>query len=216
MQILLIRHGESEAIAGSSDAIDCALSPRGLSEAAAVAAAVAASGAVSRILSSPYRRCLQTAEVIRRVVQAPAEVLPALHEHHHDPYPAGAWPLASRSQLAEAFPDFLLPAAMPETHWAAVPEDRQRLWQRISGVVRDLLGRYETQAETRLAVVTHGAPASVFVQAFCLWTNPLRAGVQIDPGSVSVLRVEPDGRRVLAQLNVRPQSIANFQFPVGD
>jgi broad specificity phosphatase PhoE len=203
MQIILVRHGQSEAAAGLSSEIDCALTERGAAEAGAVAAALAGTG-VACILSSPFRRCLQTAEVIRRVTAAPAELCPALHEHHHDPYPAGPWPLLSKSQLAAAFPDFAAPSDMPETRWTAVPEDRERLWKRISSVVRQVLSRFEGQADARVVVVTHGAPASVFVQAFCLWTNPLRASVRIDPGSISILEVDADGRRVLVQLNSRP------------
>jgi hypothetical protein len=32
-------------------------------------------------------------------------------------------------------------------------------------------------------------------------------GVQVDPGSISILRVDPDGRRVLSQLNCHPAPI---------
>ena len=207
MRIYLVRHGESEAIAGTSHEVDCALTPAGVDQAGAIAAALAARGGVDRVLSSPYRRCLQTAEVIRRVTSAPAELWPAVHEHHHDPYPAGEWPLPTRDQLAEAFPGFAAPADMPASRWAAVPEDRERLWLRISAAVRELLGRFERQVDARVVVVTHGAPASVFVQAFCLWTNPLRAGVRIDPGSMSLLEVDPDGRRILALLNHCPPPV---------
>ena len=206
MQIILVRHGESEAAVGLSEEIDCALTPRGIAQAGAAAAAIAADGATC-ILSSPFRRCLQTAEVLRRVTGAPCELCPALHEHHHGPYPPGDWPLPSRSEIAAAFPEFLVPADMPETHWAAVPEDRERLWKRISAAVREILSRFEGRTDARVVVITHGAPASVFVQAFCQWPNPLRVGVQVDPGSISILRVDPDGRRVLSQLNCHPAPI---------
>ena len=204
MWIYLIRHGESEALAGVSGDIDCSLTPLGLQQAGALAAALAGEG-LTCIFSSPFRRCLQTAEVIRRVTGAPAEFWPAVHEHHHEPYPAGAPALPTRAELAATFPEFVVPADMPERHWAAVPEDRPHQWQRIGGAVRSLLARFERQADARVAVVTHGAPASVFVQAFCLWTNPLRASVKIDPGSISILAVDPDGRRVLVRLNWLPE-----------
>ncbi len=207
MDIFLIRHGESEAAAGSSEEIDCALTAAGLAQAGAVAAALAPGG-VTRILSSPFRRCLQTAEVLRRVTGAPAELYPALHEHHHAPYPPGDWPLPGKSEIAAAFPDFAVPRDMPETHWAAVPEDRDRFWKRISAAAREVLLRFGGRGDARVALVTHGAAASVFVQAFCQWPNPLRVGVQVDPGSISILRVEPDGRRVLAKLNWLPQPLS--------
>jgi broad specificity phosphatase PhoE len=144
--------------------------------------------------------------VIRRVTGAPAELFPALHEHQHDPLPAG-WPLPGKTSIAKDFPYFQAPPDMPETHWATAPEDRPRLWQRMSGALNDILGRFQRQADARVAIVTHGAPASVFVQAFCQWTNPLHASVRIDPGSLSVLTMEPGGRRVLAQLNCMPPPI---------
>jgi len=204
MRIELIRHGESELLAGLSDDLDAPMTPLGLRQAGALAAELAPEG-LTAILSSPLRRCLQTAEVIRRVTGAPGEVWPVVHEHHHAPYAPGGWPLATKRQIAAAFPDFALPEDMPQTHWAAVPEDREHQWQRISQAVRELLGRFESTGDARVAVVTHGAPASVFVQAFCLWPNPLRAGVRIDPGSVTTLEVEPEtGRRVLLRLNHVP------------
>ena len=206
MEIFLIRHGQSTALAGASSEVDSLLTEHGAAQAGAVAAELAPGG-LGHIFSSPYRRCLQTAEILRRVTGAPAEFCPALHEHHHDPQAGGAWPLPTRSRLAAAFPDFAVPPGMPETHWAAVPEDREHFWKRISDAVREVLRRFEPQPDARVALVTHGAPASVFVQAFCMWTNPLRASVKIDPGSVSVLRVEPDGRRVLVQLNYCPRAI---------
>jgi broad specificity phosphatase PhoE len=205
MHIILVRHGQSEALAGLSNEVDCGLTADGAAQAGALAAALAPEG-LTWILSSPLRRCLLTAEVIRRVTGAPAELCPALHEHHHDPFPAG-WPLPGRASIAASFPHFIVPPDMPETHWASAPEDRPRLWQRMSGVVTEILDRFERQADARVAVVTHGAPASVFVQAFCQWTNPLRASVRIDPGSLSILTVESSGRRVLAQLNCMPPPI---------
>jgi broad specificity phosphatase PhoE len=206
MRIYLVRHGQSETLAGISEEIDCPLTPRGLEQAGAIAAALAGAG-LTQILTSPFRRCLQTAEVLRRVTGASAELWPAVHEHHHEPYPAGEWPLPTRSEIAAAFPDFLVPPGMPETHWAAVPEDRERQWQRISNAVRSLLERHEREPDAAVAVLTHGAPASVFVQSFCMWPNPLRVGVRIDPGTISILEVEPGGRRVLVRLNWPPEPV---------
>lgn len=210
MRVYLVRHGQSEALAGLTEDADCPLTQLGLAQAGAIAAALARSEtSFALVLSSPFRRCLQTAEVIRRVTGSQAEIWPAIHEHQGDPYPhpAGKWPLPTRSELAAAYPKFALPPDMPETHWAAVPEDRPRQWQRISTAVRELLARFARQADAAVAVITHGAPASVFVQAFCLWTNPLRAGVRIDPGSISILEVDRTGRRILVRLNWIPEAV---------
>ena len=203
MRIYLLRHGQSEANAGLSDAIDCGLTDLGARQSAAMAAALAQLG-VTRVLSSPYRRCLQTAEVIRSATGAPAELWPAVHEHHHDPFPPGPWPLPARAELARGWPNFAVPPDMPQTHWAAAPEDRAGQWRRMTGAVRQLLERFGGQADAAVVVVTHGAPASVFVQAFCQWQNPLRVSVHADPGSMSILEVDAAGRRHLVGLNWLP------------
>lgn len=203
MRIYLVRHGESEANAGLSDAIDCGLTDRGIRQGKAVAAALAEFG-VSRVLSSPYRRSLETSETIRSVTGAIAEFWPAVHEHHHDPFPPGTWPLPTRSDLERRWPNFVAPADMPQTHWASVPEDRPRQWQRITAAVHHLLGRFRSDTDAGVAVVTHQAPASVFVQAFCQWPNPLNVRVHIDPGSITILEVDLQERRHLIRVNWQP------------
>lgn len=204
MRIYLLRHGQSEGNAALTAEVDCGLTDVGAAQSAAAAAAVAAMG-VTRILSSPYRRCLQTAETVRGATGAPAEFFPAVHEHHHDPFPPGPWPLPARAELAHRWPGFAVPADMPPQRWAAVPEDRPGQWRRIGAAVQHLLERFGGQADAGVAVVTHGAPASVFVQAFCQWQNPLRVSVHVDLGSVSILEVDPAGRRHLVRLNWLPE-----------
>jgi hypothetical protein len=44
MQIILVRHGQSEALAGQSDDVDSGLTPLGLAQAGALAAALAPEG----------------------------------------------------------------------------------------------------------------------------------------------------------------------------
>ncbi len=206
MRIFLLRHAQSEANAGLSEAIDCGLTELGRCQSATVAQVLAGIG-VSHVLSSPYRRCLETAEVIRTVTAAPAEFWPAVHEHHHQPFPAGQWPLPPRSALVSQWPHFTAPPGMPEVRWAAVPEDRAGQWQRLSKAVSALLDRFESQVEAHVVVITHQAPASVFVQAFCQWTNPLNVRVHIDPATVTVLEVDRAGRRHLVCSNVPPESL---------
>jgi len=209
MRIYLLRHGQSQANAGISDTIDCSLTDLGKRQAEAVAEALSPVG-VDVILSSPYRRCLETAELIRRRSGAAAEFWPAIGEHHHDPFPPGPWPLPSRDELLRRWPGFVAPPQMPQLRWATVPEDRAGQWSRISKAVRDLLNRFCDQANRGVVIVTHQAPASVFIQAFCQWNNPLNVRVQIDPGSLSVLRVDPTGRRHVICINCRAESLGDL------
>jgi len=207
MRIYILRHGQSQANASLSDEIDCGLTDLGRRQSSAVAAALAKLG-IACVLSSPYRRCLETAEMIRQAAGAAAELWPAVCEHHHDPFPPGPWPLPRRSELTQKWPNFAAPPDMPETHWAAAAEDRPGQWRRLSGAVLSLLGRFPPQTAANVAVVTHQAPASVLIQAFCQWPNPLNVRVHIDPGSVTVLEVDAAGRRHLVRLNCQPESLA--------
>lgn len=205
MRIYLLRHGQSLANAGQSDEIDCGLSDLGRQQAAAAGQALAALG-VGLILSSPYRRCLETADAVRAATGAPVELWPAVHEHHHQPFPPGPWPLPARSELLQLWPAFAAPADMPEARWATVPENRDAQWKRLFAAVRDLIARFASEPEAAVAVVTHQAPASVLVQTFCQWTNPLDVRVHIDSGAISILEVDAKGRRHLVALNWTPSS----------
>ena len=207
MRIYLLRHAQSEVNAGLSEAIDCGLTEPGRRQSAALAAALARIG-LGHILASPYRRCLETAEIIRSATGAAGELWPAVHEHHHAPFPAGSWPLPARSALLSQWPHFTAPPEMPEVRWAAVPEDRAGQWQRLSKAVRALVDRFGGQAEAKVLVVTHQAPASVFVQAFCQWTNPLNVRVHLEPACTTILEVDKTGRRRLVCSNMPPESLA--------
>ncbi len=199
MRFYLVRHAESELNAGLVVGPDCGLTTRGRSQAEAVGQQLAGSG-LTRILTSPYRRCLETAEAVRVACGAPGELFPAMHEHHHTPFAPGDWPLPAIEELGERFPDFAAPPGVRGNRWAAVPEDRERQWRRVSGAVRALLERFG--GGESVAIVSHHAPLSVFVQAFCGWTNPLNVGIHFANASLTTLEVDREGRRHLISLNV--------------
>jgi len=203
MRICLIRHGQSEANADTSAEIDCDLTAPGRRQSEELAAQLAQFH-VGYLLTSPYRRCVATAEYIRSASGAPAELYPALHEHHGEGFAAGPWPLPAKSRLARWYPEYVIPDKMSETHWAAAPESDEQLWRRISGVVDDVLGRFGSQTLATVALVTHGGPLITFVLAFCQWENRLGVDISVDNGSITILELDPDGRRRLVTLNARP------------
>ncbi len=213
MRIYLIRHGESQATAGLTDEIDCALTERGRRQTTDAATALAKLG-VTCILSSPYRRCLQAAEILGRITAAPVEFCPAMQAHYHEPFPPGSPPLAELKELAAQWPDFTVPPETEQGRWAVVPEDRGKLWQRIGRAVRYLLERFGRTPQAGVGIITHQAPVSVFVQAFCQWQNPLNVRVHADLGSASVLEVDSAGRRHVVRLNWLPGS-DGFRQPTG-
>ena len=81
-QIILIRHGQSEANAGLSTEPDCALTPLGVEQARQVAARLTQEVDLSQfnLLVSPYRRARQTADVIAQNFGRTFQVHPLTRE----------------------------------------------------------------------------------------------------------------------------------------
>ena len=80
-ELLMVRHGESEANAGLSTDPDCDLSPRGLEQARALAPRLAALDLAGFVaLTSPYRRAVRTAEVLAAATGLRLEVDADLRE----------------------------------------------------------------------------------------------------------------------------------------
>lgn len=110
VRLFLIRHGEPEASwGGSSD--DPGLSARGHDQAEAAAATLAAFGHL-HILSSPMRRCRETAAPFERLTGAAAQIEPRVSEVVA---PAGV--TDRRAWLRETFP---WDAGIARRQWGSV------------------------------------------------------------------------------------------------
>ena len=80
-ELLMVRHGESEANVGLSDDPDCPLTPRGLGQARALAHRLARHALPGFVaLTSPYRRAVQTAEVLASAIGVRFEIDTDLRE----------------------------------------------------------------------------------------------------------------------------------------
>lgn len=146
--VLLVRHGESEANAGSpsSDPALIPLSMRGCGQADQVAAAL---DAPELIVSSPYLRAEQTAVATRRV---------------HPRVPWETWPVQEFTYLGSLHGRTTTPderKQIAERYWAACdPESRDDersesfadVWQRA----RAFLDRLAARDEERIVVFGHG------------------------------------------------------------
>ena len=73
----LVRHGEAERGTGATDA-ERRLTPAGRAAFEALARGLAPSVRLARIVTSPYRRARETAEVLAAATGAPVEVASAL------------------------------------------------------------------------------------------------------------------------------------------
>ena len=195
MLLHVVRHAESLGNVSRSSAIDCDLSDLGRAQAQALAVELKRLG-VDRVLSSPYRRTLCTAQAIAEVTAAPLEAYPLLHEHHPSMFPM-EWPLMTRSELVVNFPGVLLPDDLADQGWHTPPETDQMVLERMGRVLTDLEARYASQ---RLVLVTHGSPAGKLVQAFLGTSDPGRVEVTIANASITTL--ESSGwKRYLRSVN---------------
>ena len=192
MLLHVVRHAESLANVNRSSAVDCDLSDLGRAQAQAVAAELKRVG-VDRVLSSPYRRTLCTAQAIAEACGVPLEAYPLLHEHHPSAF-SKDWPLMTRSELVVNFPGVVLGDHMLDPGWVTPPETDALVLERMGKVVADL----EKRTEGRLVLVTHGSPAGKLVQAFMGVTDAHKAEVTIGNASITTLETSGYKRYVRA------------------
>src|SRR5579883_2877922 len=104
--LVLLRHGETaftaqKRLSGSGGA-DLALSDLGRRQADATAEMLAARGRVAAVVSSPLRRCQETADTVARRLRLGVEVDEALREANF-----GAWEGLTFAEIRERHPDEL-------------------------------------------------------------------------------------------------------------
>ena len=148
VELLLVRHGESEANAGRSDDADCALSGKGREQARQLAHRLLAhdlSGWVG--LTSPYRRATQTAEEIATVTGLSFAVDEAVREWAGPAMVNGRhYPAESGEQLVERLKGFLRRhdgrklvvvshaapiAALTQVAWGETPNTKVQFWDGV-------------------------------------------------------------------------------------
>ncbi len=152
MRLVLISHAATAATRSAAFPADEPLDAGGLAAAAAAApAAASALGRVARVLSSPARRCLATAEAL----ELPAAAEPALRDA--DP---GRWAGRRLDEVAAAEPEAV--AAWLSDPSAAPPggESAAQVRRRAGGWLRAL-----PEAPGSTVAVTHAAVVRVLVLA---------------------------------------------------
>jgi broad specificity phosphatase PhoE len=189
----VVRHAESLANVSRSTQVDCDLSELGRGQIHAVAAELARTG-VDRVLSSPYRRTLCTAQAIAETASAPLEVLPGLHEHHPSAFPTD-WPLMTRAELVVNFPSLLLPDELADRDWHKPPETDAQVLERMGRLIAEIETKYGSTGQ-RLVLVTHGSPAGKLLQAFMGVTDAARSEITIANASITTLETSGAKRYV--------------------
>lgn len=198
MILHIIRHAESLANIGKSTIIDCELSDLGATQVLHVARALKQIG-IDRVLSSPYRRALATAQGIATECSVPIELMTGLHEHHPSAFPT-EWPLFSRADLAVNHPSVQLTDDFLDRDWHQPPESEQAALDRMKKTLDAIISKYGATA-TRLVAVTHGSPAGKLVQAFLGASDPVLAEIAIANASISTLEITGT-KRILRGVNM--------------
>jgi broad specificity phosphatase PhoE len=150
--MILIRHGQSEfnvvysATRRDPGIPDPKLTDEGRRQAAAVAQALGGSDLVE-LISSPYTRALETAEIIAGRLGLPIRIEPLVREHCRFQCDIGS----PRSHLAQRWPalDF---AHLPEQWWPNLDETDAALLGRCADFRGRMAARHDWQ---RVAVVSH-------------------------------------------------------------
>ncbi len=163
MQLYLIRHAQSENNArGQSQRVeDPALTGIGHEQARRLAARVAELG-LTRLITSPFLRALQTADHLRQATGLRPEVRIELHEKggcvsgaHHERMIGR--PGMTRSRIASLFPDCTIEHAIDGDGWwgGRSVETEAEAFQRARRVLAQTCAQFG-QSDERIAFVTHG------------------------------------------------------------
>ncbi|MEV7171039.1 bifunctional RNase H/acid phosphatase [Streptomyces sp. NPDC093224] len=195
---VLLRHGETaltpqKRFSGSGGS-DPELSPAGRRQAAAVAEALAARGTIQTVVSSPLRRCRETAAAVADRLGLTVTVEEGLREVDF-----GAWEGLTFGEVQERFPDDLKawldsPKAAPtgggESFMAAT--------RRISATRDRLLAAH---AGRTVLLVTHVTPVKILVRLALGAPPESLFRMELSAASLSAVSYYADGNASLRLLN---------------
>ncbi|MFD7551856.1 bifunctional RNase H/acid phosphatase [Streptomyces sp. NPDC059578] len=195
---VLLRHGEtpltpSKVFSGSGGG-DPALSEVGRAQAALTAEALAARGTVQAIVSSPLKRCRETAGAAADRLGLPVAVDDDLRETDF-----GAWEGLTFGQVREEYPDDL-------TAWLADPAVRPTgggesflaVAERVERARDRLLARY---AGRTVLVVTHVTPVKTLVRLALGAPPQALFRMELSAAALSVVAYFQDGNASVRLLN---------------
>ncbi|MFE7772518.1 bifunctional RNase H/acid phosphatase [Streptomyces sp. NPDC057445] len=195
---VMLRHGETpltpEKRFSGSGGTDPELSEAGLRQAEAGAAALAERGRIQDIVSSPMRRCRQTAEAVARRLGLDVRVDDGLREAHF-----GAWEGLTFAEVRERYPDDLEAwLASPKVAPTGGGESFATVARRVAAT-RDRLTE-EHRGRTVL-LVTHVTPIKTLVRLALQAPPEALFRMELDAASFSAVSYYADGNASLRLLN---------------
>lgn len=188
MLAYVVRHGESLANAGKGAGLNSGLSALGRRQAEAVTRRLAAVQ-ITALYSSPFRRCLETADQIARAANCPIRLRPELYECHHQPpgtkLDTGLGPIDS---ILEQWPRACIcPDHGSPITWPADDETVDDLAGRTRRFVTYVKGRW-TSPDDAIVLVTHASPGARIIEAWLIDMPGPSFRFVVDNGGLTVLR----------------------------
>ncbi|MFF5821367.1 bifunctional RNase H/acid phosphatase [[Kitasatospora] papulosa] len=195
---LLLRHGETaltpEKRFSGSGGGDPELSATGRRQAACAAEAFAARGTVQEIVSSPLRRCRETAEAVAGRLGLEVRVEDGLRETDF-----GLWEGLTFAEVRERHgADLTAWLASPDVAPTGGGESFAEVAERVSAARDRLIARY---AGRTVLLVTHVTPIKTLVRLALGAPPESLYRMELSPASVSTVAYYADGNPSLRLLN---------------
>ncbi|WJY31251.1 bifunctional RNase H/acid phosphatase [Streptomyces sp. P9-2B-1] len=195
---LLLRHGETaltpEKRFSGSGGGDPELSATGRRQAACAAEAFAARGTVQEIVSSPLRRCRETAEAVAGRLGLEVRVEDGLRETDF-----GLWEGLTFAEVRERHgADLTAWLASPDVAPTGGGESFAEVAERVSAAGDRLIARY---AGRTVLLVTHVTPIKTLVRLALGAPPESLYRMELSPASVSTVAYYADGNPSLRLLN---------------
>jgi ribonuclease H / adenosylcobalamin/alpha-ribazole phosphatase len=195
---VLLRHGETALTPqkrfSGSGGTDPELSAAGRHQAETAAAALAARGSIQAVVTSPLRRCRETADVVAERLGLDVRVEEGLREADF-----GAWEGLTFAEVRERHPEDLEKwLASPDAEPSGGGESFAAVTRRLS-VTRDkLLARYPAKT---VLVVTHVTPVKTLVRLALGAPPESLFRMELSAASLTAVAYYADGNASLRLLN---------------
>ncbi|MGP3990415.1 bifunctional RNase H/acid phosphatase [Streptomyces sp. 3N207] len=195
---VLLRHGETpltpEKRFSGSGGSDPELSAVGRRQAAAVAEALAARGTVEAVVSSPLRRCQETAATVADRLGLSVRTDEGLRETDF-----GAWEGLTFAEVRERYPEDLATwLASPAARPTGGGESFEEVARRVAPARDKLLARYPGRT---VLLVTHVTPVKTLVRLALGAPPDSLYRMELSAASLSAIAYYADGNASLRLLN---------------
>lgn len=204
MKILLVRHGETEFNKHGRymGQLDIPLNEVGKKEAEQIGKVLKAFS-ISAIYSSDLKRASETAEIIKKTMNFPQEIIlePALRELNLGKLEGTYLNLEIQNMTEQQFNAYLL-----QMDGESLIDFNNRVWQCFQSITE------KTENDQNIVIVSHGGSIRVILSKIIDPKYNIFDKIVLDNGSLTILNLEKIAGKItyrIAGLNISP----NFCFP---